>query len=234
MGNEDHRGEDALVQEIENHLDHFLLRGNVQSRSRFVSNHHLRVQKRGDTDHGTLAFTGSELDRVGVEHALRVHAEQVEAFAKAIVDFLHVELLARLLVSRNHVGCDILDLADRVQSVECALRNHGDLLSEDVCTDVFNRTVHERFHVVTALDANVTRFRIKRRNAHTHKARDERGLTATRFTGDTENFPLLHGEGHVCNSVSLVSKTAEVIKTQVVNFKNIIRHFLPLTCADAG
>ena len=137
-------------------------------------------------------------------------------------------------MSLEHVGGDILDLANRVQCVECALRNHGNLLSEDIRTNIFDAAVHEGFHLVAVLDANVTRFRVKRRDAHAHETRNERRLTATRFTGDTENFPLLHGEGHVCYSVSLVSKTAEVIKTQVVNFKNIFRHFLPLTCAGAG
>ena len=232
MGNEDHRREDALVEQVENHLDHFFLRGDIQSRSRFVSDNHLRVQERGNTNHGTLAFTGGKLNRERVQHALRVHAEQVKAFAKAVIDFVLVNRLARLLVSSNHVGCDILDFANRVQGVECTLRNHRDLLRKDVCTDVFDGAVHKGFHFVAALDANVTGFRIKRRNAHTHKARNERRFTATRFTGDTENFPLLHGEGHVCNSVSLVSKTAEVVKTQVVNFKNIIRHFLYLLLAQ--
>src|SRR5690606_8108390 len=75
-----------------------------------------------------------------------------------------------------------------------------------------------------ARDPHVARRVIERRDVEAHAPAHERGLAASRFAGDAQDFALLEREGHAIDRLDAGAEAREVVDAEILDFEYGVGH----------
>ena len=124
----------ALARQFDGEIHHRLLRGDVETRGRFVGDQQLRTAGQGQRDDDALAHAAGQLEWVGMIALARPrNAHLLEALDGLFADLIAVDLG----MLQQHVLDLVANLADRVERQTRALEDHRHFTAAQVAHVAF-------------------------------------------------------------------------------------------------
>src|SRR5215475_9599603 len=114
--------------EIPHQVEDLGFNSDIESRSRFVSNEHLRVTAQSHGNHGTLTHTTTELMRIFV-HTPLWHRNTHEC--EHLNGFVHGLFFGQALVQAHGLSDLIANREHRIERGHRFLENHGNIVATD-------------------------------------------------------------------------------------------------------